>query len=250
MRAITFDIDWAPDWAIELCASLVAEFESRATFFVTHQSPILSSLERDTSRFEVGLHPNFLQGSTQGGTFSTVLDHCLEIVPTARTLRTHALMQSTPLFELVADRYPQIESDVSLLLPFHEDLRPTDIYLGRSNRRLVRLPYNWEDDIVAEWPGWSWTNETKRKAGLEIYDFHPIHIALNTDRMDRYRSFKASLNGKPLTETTPQDVAPFVNRGEGARSFLQRLLQYGSDVPSFKISDITDLHLGQECKAI
>lgn len=249
MRAITFDIDWAPDWAIEQCASLVVEFASRATFFVTHESPILRSLQNDKSSFEIGLHPNFLHGSTQGRTLSTVLDHCLEIVPTAKALRTHGLMQSTPLFELVADQYPQIETDVSLLLPFHEGLRPTDIYLGRSNRRLVRLPYVWEDDIMAEWPGWSWTATAGHKAGLEIYDFHPVHIALNTDRMERYRSFKESLNGKPLIEASPQDFASFVNKGEGARSYLRRLLQSGSKAPFHRISDITDFHLTKECSS-
>lgn len=140
MRAITFDIDWAPDWAIELCASLVAEFESRATFFVTHQSPILSSLKRDTSRFEVGLKPNFMPCSTHGTTFAEVLDHCQEIVPNARAIRTHGLVQSSNLFALICDNYPQIKTDVSLFSPFHDLLQLTDLYAGESDRRLVRLP--------------------------------------------------------------------------------------------------------------
>ena len=63
--ALTFDIDWAPDWAIDLTAGILREREVRATWFVTHESPAVDRLREDSELFELGIHPNFLPGSTQ-----------------------------------------------------------------------------------------------------------------------------------------------------------------------------------------
>ena len=39
--ALTFDVDWAPEWAIEVALDACAG--QPATFFVTHRSPALAS---------------------------------------------------------------------------------------------------------------------------------------------------------------------------------------------------------------
>ena len=42
--ALTFDIDWAPDWAIESCVELCTRYDVPATFFVTHDTPVLDQI--------------------------------------------------------------------------------------------------------------------------------------------------------------------------------------------------------------
>lgn len=144
---VTFDIDWAPDWAIGLCHELCRSAGVPATFYATHQCDALDALLADPM-IEVGVHPNFLAGSSHGEDTLSVLDHCRKLVPDAASMRTHGLHQSTLMFSAVMDHCPSIIADASLFLPGHPYLQPTLLHLGRS-RPLVRLPYWWEDDIAA-----------------------------------------------------------------------------------------------------
>lgn len=152
--AITFDVDWAPDWAIDLCRRLCRQHGRTSTFFATHESDLLSDLVSD-EMVEVGIHPNFLPNSTHGSIASDVMRHCLELVPNAKSMRTHCLVQSSPILATTAIDFLQIETDVSLLLPLHGGLMPTDLY-PEGGQRITRLPYFWEDDLLATWPGWDW----------------------------------------------------------------------------------------------
>lgn len=55
---LTFDIDWAHDTILEYTVDLLEKHEVAATFFVTHDTPVLNRL-RDNPLFELGIHPNF-----------------------------------------------------------------------------------------------------------------------------------------------------------------------------------------------
>jgi len=210
-----------------------------ATFFVTHDTPLLANLQADPL-FKLGIHPNFLPGSSHGATTDDVLTHCLALVPEARAMRTHALVQSSPLFLTVADDYPQIETDVSLFLPFHDTLSPTDFFWGDSGRRIVRLPYFWEDDVCATWPGWHWTADPPAGSGLKIFDFHPAYVALNIETLAGYRAVKQALGSRRLYEAQPEDFAPHVHRGAGACTFLEATLAKMLPDRWRRISEIAD----------
>lgn len=218
---VTFDVDWAPEWAIELCAELCANAGVKATFFATHPSPFLAELAADP-RFEVGVHPNFLSRSTHGDSPEAVMRTCLSWVPDARSMRTHSLVQSSPIFEVVGAQFGQIQTDMSLFLPFHDRLQPMDFF--PAGRRMIRLPYQWEDDVAALWPGWHWEAEPQLGEGLAAVDFHPILVALNVATLSTYHDLKRRLAGRHLTEATRDDLAPLVHDGAGTRSYLARLL--------------------------
>lgn len=219
---ITFDIDWAPDWAILMCASMCVEAGAQATFFVTHETPALDLL-RSMPGIELGIHPNFLPRSSHGEGISEVLSACMRMVPEARSMRTHALAQSTLVWWAVAHETP-IERDVSLFLPFHKGLGATQLPL-EDRRTLTRLPYYWEDDTCASWPGWDWeTSQYSSDKGLMVFDFHPIHVALNTRSLSNYDRMKASLAGTRLKDVAEDQAAPFMEQRAGTRTFLQRVL--------------------------
>ena len=55
---LTFDIDWASDFVLEYCIDLIESAQVKATFFVTHETPLLERL-RENPNFELGIHPNF-----------------------------------------------------------------------------------------------------------------------------------------------------------------------------------------------
>lgn len=243
--AMTLDIDWAPDWCIQMCAEILIKNNCKATFFVTHKSPILKYLEKEPL-FELGIHPNFLQNSTHGNTVESVLNHCMEIVPQAVSMRTHALMMSTPIMATVGDKYKQIKTDVSALFFGQEGLAPQDDFFGIDKRKLTRLPFCWEDDVNAEHPQKNWGAPTKLDGKyLNIYSFHPVLIALNITSCSTYLTLKQSLNGKPLQECTESDF-PTETSAKGCLNFFKNISKLISEEGSFTIDEITTKHQSQK----
>jgi len=236
MKAITFDIDWAPDWAIEMCADLCRKHEVKATFFVTHRSDILEDLRKD-ALFELGIHPNFLAGSTQGSDVREVIDYCLNVVPEASAMRTHALYQTSCLFKLIVNKYPAILADVSLFLPLHPGLQPTKLYFN-ENKKILRLPSFWEDDFFILDPNCRWQDFKSDKPGLKIYNSHPIHVALNTNTLEGYERLSFCCSPMPLYQLTRQDAFPFQNNKQGVQTFLKNLLRNNEKNDFFLISEI------------
>ena len=203
---------------------------------MTHHNPVTTELVSDPN-FEIGIHPNFLPGSTQGSSHEAVMDYCMGVVPSARSMRTHSLFQSSPLLSLVSTRHPQIETDVSLLLPFHDNLQPVIKY--DQKRSMVRLPYYWEDDNAAVNPTWRWDSPPPRSSGLKIFDFHPALVALNIDSLEPYQQLKQNLGQRPLHDATREDFAAVANRGVGVADFLRELLGHFDGADYSLISNIS-----------
>lgn len=233
--AITLDTDWAPDAAIAECAQMLVEANVRATWFVTHESPAIAALRDQPELFEIGIHPNFLPGSSHGDTPDAVLASCMRMVPDAISMRTHALVQSTPLLETVLEKTP-IRCDASLLLSYASHVEP--IEYQRKGITLLRIPYVWEDDIemLRDRPRWSTTTALAGR-GLRVFDFHPIHVALNSGDFVRYESLKATV--KPLSGASAEDMRPFVNPALGARTaFVALVAQLARDGGGLLMRDI------------
>jgi hypothetical protein len=223
---LTVDVDWAPDWAIaDLHEHLIAA-DLPATWFVTHATPLLSDLRADASRVELGIHPNFLPGSSHGTTAEDVLDSCMELVPEARTMRTHCLLQSTPIFQAVVDHTP-INMDTSMYLRDGRNILTNALPLDHG-RVLRRVPFVWEDDLefFAESPNWDAATFLERRDGpgeITVIDVHPVHFALNSASIDQYRALKAAVGD--TRRATRRDAARLRNKGSGARTFILGLAE-------------------------
>ena len=221
---ITLDIDWGPDYAIDFAANLLIEAQVKATWFVTHDSPAIRRLRHYPDLFELGIHPNFLPGTTHGKTESEILDHCIGLVPQARVVRTHGLVQTSNLLEKIIDETP-ISVDVSLFLPHAASLEPV-VYYWESGKRLVRLPFMWEDDFEMVRPDsvWDLGRVIDHGTGLMIMDFHPIHVYLNSVTLAPYHSVRALGRLADLSEDV---VRGHIETGRGAgyafRSAIERM---------------------------
>jgi hypothetical protein len=220
---LTLDIDWAPDFAISWVARRLIEAEVRATWFITHLSPAVGVLRDHPELFELGIHPNFLTGSTHGASPGAVLDHCMTLVPDATSMRSHALVQSSPLMARVLSDTP-IVTDVSLFLPRAPSITPVE-YRHRG-RILTRIPYFWEDDSEMEYdiPCWGMKTILGVDEGLKVFDFHPIHVYLNSADMGPYRWLKS--RSPDLSTATEVDAAPLVHGGEGTQSLLLEIIEH------------------------
>ena len=131
-----------------------------------------------------------------------------------------------------------IEIDVSLLLPHAAFLEPVDYYSNK--KRLIRIPYFWEDDLEMQRPVpcWQLTPLLEgRQQGLKVFDFHPVHLYLNAPNMGPYQALKERVSD--LSTAAPSDLAPFVQSGEGPRTlFLQILASQRTRRDACRIKDI------------
>lgn len=217
--AITLDTDWAPDFVIDDVAARLVAHQTRATWFVTHGSPAIDRLRRYPELFELGLHPNFLANSSQGSTALEVLRTCLALVPDATSMRTHGLVQSTPLLEQVM-AHTSVHTDVSIFLPHATNVAPVEYWwLGRM---LLRLPYVWEDDFEIERPQPNWSLDSLLATpGTKIFDFHPIHVYLNSADLRAYSAVKARC--PVLAQAERAQIDDLIHLGAGAGTAFDAL---------------------------
>ncbi|MCX7877350.1 MAG: hypothetical protein N2510_01775 [Ignavibacteria bacterium] len=213
MIAFTSDIDWAPEAVIADTIEIFEKYGVKCTFFSTHYSPVLNSCNRKL--FEIGIHPNFnplLSGKE--GRAEDILFEIMELHPDAEGVRCHSMLQSSLLLHMFAERKLLYESNH--FLPYHHGLKPFKLWNG-----LVRIPYNWEDDVHWSY-GYDFSDSKMNleDEGLVIFDFHPIHIFLNTENKYRYQEAKKFYNDPDkLLELRNKEVP-------GARDLLLSLLDY------------------------
>lgn len=226
---ITFDVDWAPDFIIEEISKIMIEYKIKSTWFITHSSPAIENLKTNLL-FELGLHPNFEINSTHGKNPDEVLQFMKKIVPEAKSIRTHKLFQSSHILSLFQNY--GIENDSSILLPHVEHISPH--YVKYYN--LFRFPIFWEDDIeMAVNPDWELNKEELMKSGMKIFNFHPIHIYLNSQNFDKYSLMKKR---EKLENMNFENVQEFINKDKnGVKTFFEKILQV-LDSDTFTIQDI------------
>ena len=76
-----FDIDWASDEVIRKVTEQLVEAKIKSTWFVTHDSPILDFFRSRKDLFSLGIHPNFLEGTSHGNSEEEILNNLMTIVP-------------------------------------------------------------------------------------------------------------------------------------------------------------------------
>lgn len=213
MIAFTSDIDWAPDEVIRDMMSLFETYQIRCTLFATHKSAAINSCNKNL--FEIGIHPNFnslLEG--KGGSVDGILDEILNIVPDAKGIRSHSMTQNSILLVKFAER--KLFYDANHFLPYQKNIIPFKLWTG-----MVRIPYVWEDNVH-----WAYNHSFEdcqidlKKPGLKIFNFHPIHVFLNTENAARYNSAKQFYqNPDKLKKHRNSSV-------KGTRDILIQLLKY------------------------
>jgi len=227
---LTFDIDWAPDWAVSDVLQLLSEANAPASFFITHESPTINEIY--DQGHNVGIHPNFLPETTHGSNWKDIVSGLLRLCPSATSMRTHCLVQGTPLLQRIVRAFPQLQYDLSLFTP---TLKSCGLIPWRlESESLTRINYHWEDDICFYTPGHDW-----RELGLcgptTVYDYHPIHIGLNSTDGSEYAAAKTLLRKRPLHEASREALGPLANtNGAGTRTHLETLLNSDLRIMSFE----------------
>ena len=228
---ITLDTDWAPDFVISNAADILIENRVKATWFVTHNSPAIQGLFEYPDLFEIGVHPNFMPGSTQGNNYHEVMRYVMNIVPNAKAVRTHGMVYSAAISRMFAVDFG-LEVGSSIFLGEMPHIIPCEVFYG--NRVLLRIPYFWSDDgemSIKRNPSFLLSDKNFDAPGLKILCFHPIHLFLNSGDMSSYNNLK---NRYDISRCTAEEAAPFVNSGTGANSLLAEIIKKNPNPDGFK----------------
>ncbi len=184
---LTFDLDWCSDQVLEYTLDIIEKNNVKATFFVTHATKVLDRM-RTNPNIELGIHPNFnylLNGDFRyGKTYKDVIDYYMEIVPEAVSVRSHSLTQNSYILIYFAD--VGLKYDCNQFIPNN-----SKIYIEpwkHWTQGLIQIPHFWEDDIHI-FCEQTWEVENiLNNWGLKVFDFHPIHVFLNTEDLQRYNN--------------------------------------------------------------
>ena len=135
--------------------------------------------------------------------------------------RVNGGINTTSLFSEILKNFPQISMDMSLFTNHSSTIEATNWHFSGLGMR--RVNFNWEDD--AEFM----LNSARRTtfefdAEQKIFNFHPIHIGLNSSDGREYQALKAYLESNPLNNCSQQQLRRFKNKKHGTRDTFEALI--------------------------
>ncbi len=216
---ITFDVEWVSDFVLAHVLDLLEKAKVKATFFATHPTSLLEKIQAN-ELFDLGLHPNFnflLEGDFRyGKNYQEVVDYYLAIVPTAVSFRSHALTQNTLILNYCKQKGLSHESN--LLLPYLTGINATPYQCNAT--KLVRAPFVWDDYTTCLNKATFDLHAVLETTGIKVFNFHPLHVFLNSCNLDVYEVSKQNQHDK-------DKLSAFTNKSSyGVYNFLAELLAY------------------------
>ncbi|MGB4101377.1 MAG: hypothetical protein WBK91_05675 [Alphaproteobacteria bacterium] len=212
---LTFDIDWAHDAVLANVIDLVTDAGVAATWFVTHATPLLARL-RANPLFELGVHPNFnplLVG--EGGADNNaagILEQICQIVPEARAVRSHSLVMSERLVDVFRDA--GLQRVCNSFIPAESGATCVPWKLWDN---MIVIPHCWQDNVAMRLHGV--VQPPPPGHGLRVYDFHPIHVYLNTPTVATYEA------ARPFFQQPDMLARHRVVQERGTRDILRQILE-------------------------
>ena len=202
---VTMDMDWAPDEVIEDSVSLLNEHGVSATLFLTNPTRV------DLTGHEIAVHPNF-----DGADLTAPIAKLLDSFPGAVGTRSHSLFFSYRLIEVYEKLGIRYQSNVIAYKQHH-------LNAFQISRRVAEFPIYFMDNIHLLMEPKSASFDAGSLAldlpGLKIFDFHPIHVFLNTENLERYNG------AKPFYQQPKELVARRNRQGKGTRDLFVDLLR-------------------------
>ena len=217
---ITFDTDWCSDFVLESVLEILSKYTIKATFFITHYTDLLNRMKKDVN-IELGIHPNFnplLYGyGNDDSDLDNIIRSCKELVPDAVSVRSHSVVHGAPILNKFIEYGLIFESNIFIPFTSGIELKP----FRCLQDKIVRVPYFWEDDLHI-YNGWDHKHILEKvllsNKSIKVFDFHPIHVFLNTEDLSRYEECKMYANNY-------NELKRFVNENRyGIRNLLIDLI--------------------------
>lgn len=232
--AITFDTDWAPDELVDYCVELCLEYRVKVTLFCTHPGEDVSRKSTNLMKrgypkdTELAIHPKFVRGVS----FRETLALLSEEYPDAKGVRSHSILVGWEIIQAYEE--VGIQYDSNFLLHF-KSVWPF-FYTG-ANNGVLELPIYFMDQPYCGFASPKFHSSVFNiKRGLRVFDFHPIHVYLNTNDLRVYQAAKQYYHD-------PIKLIEYRAAGEGIYSLLTSLLTYvrANNIPTYTMSEINTL---------
>jgi hypothetical protein len=217
--AITSDIDWAPDDVIKYMLSILGEYRIKITFFCTHGINV-----KEMKKHELAIHPNFTKDKTDEKT----IHELMTLYPEAKGTRSHSLYIHSRLFNIYQGF--GLEYDSNYILP-GQIIEP--FFIAKN---ILELPIFFEDDThFLKSKNFDLNQFDLKRNGLKIFNFHPIHIFLNTQKVSDYVNAKNCLQ-------EPAILRKYRNSDKGTEDMFIDLLNYldNNDIDNLTLREVSD----------
>ena len=220
--ALTADVDWAPEAAIEAFAALMGAQGVPFTLFNTHESDVVRGL---VERVEVGVHPFFGRGSSHGESVEEVVRTVMALPHNLAAFRCHRFEVSNTSRQALLEAGLRVSSnvcsDLELVPPF------------RDRFGMLELPVFMEDGgyLYQQHP-LELTPTLKERLlspGLKTLLAHPMHMVLNTPHFAFMAEIKRSLTREQWRGQAPADLDRQRFAGRGIRDLVLELLDWARE---------------------
>lgn len=174
--ALSSDLDWAPDETINYFLDILDEYKCKITIFGTHKI--------NYRQHEIALHPNTFKHKDH----LEAIKEIHQVFQEAKGVRMHGLQVWNRLL-LDLPKF-NLKYDSTYFMP-DQKIKPYEIFPG-----VIELPIYWEDDLAMIRNSLKINKDRLKEQQtsdyLYLYNFHPIHIYMNTYDMKFYESWKSN----------------------------------------------------------
>jgi len=233
----TSDIDWASEDVLEIMLAEIETYELKFTTFVTHYSQLIDQKFKNR-KIERGIHPNFLQNSSHGSSFTEVIENCMKFAPEAIGFRSHRLFDVTDITHLLKNNYG-FKYVSNLCTVLGKKIEP---FLHESG--LIHFPIFFED-------GTHLYNELSLNfltyqnyfstPGIKIISFHPMNFVLNSPTLNYMRNIKDSLSRTDYNSLDNRQIQQLQNKGDGIRDFIKDIIEFAKR-KNYRILSLNELY--------
>lgn len=216
---ITSDTDWASDYAIQTTFQFFESYDIPVTAFITNESAAIRAY-MSAGKIKCGIHPNFMQGSSQGNTYDEVIDFCFQLLPDAKYFRAHRYYDVNDTIEKLKARGIFWESNVCSLM----DIVPP--FLHRS--KTISFPVFWEDGAFLYYMEdfhFPFMEKQLLQPGLKVLNIHPMHFMLNTPYFSYTREIKDRLSREEWNSMDESVIGKLAFSGEGITTYIENIMK-------------------------
>ncbi|MBL4618133.1 MAG: hypothetical protein JKY46_10585 [Robiginitomaculum sp.] len=209
---LSADIDWAPDYAVEVMLAEIEKRNLKMTVFATHKSSLLLQPQPN---IEIGVHPDYTRTVEQKD-LKYQLSFLLDIFPDALGVRSHRNFFGQNTCDFANEFQLKYEaSNIQWGMPF---LCP-----HRDYNQMVRIPYFWEDGIHCDMNlPWTLDQLPIHCAGLKVINFHPMALYLNSPTESHRRSVVGNYSDLTIAPFSVLEKQRF--HGTGAFTYFKMIL--------------------------
>lgn len=224
MIILTFDTDWVPEEILKEIILELTKKNIKATVFASNEYKILKNPPKNV---EVAIHPNFDKGGFEEQTKSI-----FEIYPKSIGVRNHSLAFSERLRPIWSDLRLKYASNYA----FHLEPNIKPFFIAKD---VIEFPVYFMDRFYLEMTepntNFDLTALKLDQPGLKIFDFHPVHLALNTPTLRFYDENKHFYQ-------LPDKLKLAAYKGRGIRTLYSNLLDHieKNKIETYMLRELTN----------